>query len=238
MKAVLLLVAAGVAVSAFSPFAQIPVTKSQSAPEGCCLPSTQFQFTLIETRASWDVHGDAAGYSWSNMQVDQEHNLAYVSMQRATPTPKFSAIQQWVTPGAVAGTWFEFFKFQGVADCYVKNVTRKPDVFYPLCFRAPYIYRGDAALGTHAVSLWEEVGSGVNFNETHFVQMDACVLTVQLGMGVNGAGDWEERQSTFVGWSNQVTDPSKFLPPSQCQPLPPSLESVAMPLSARLNSIF
>jgi len=197
------------------------------APTPCCLPSKSFQWIGLDVIASWDVHGDNAGYEIAAMQVDQTNNLLYADTHRVNPAPKASAMRFWVTPSAVQGQWYQFFKLDNQPDCYVTNMTTKPDIFDPICFGPPYTYAGDVTVGTRKVSIWEE--NGGTYNDTHFVEMDSnCFPYFQLGFGLNDAGDIEEKMSNFVDIQLSVSDPSKFIPPSQCKPvLPDGLSSRA-----------
>jgi len=196
-------------------------TQSGGAPAGCCVSSPVFSFTSLAVVASWDVHGSEAGYTLANYQVDQHNMLLYAHMQRVNPSPQLEAFEVWLTPGAVQGQWFDFVKFHNSPDCYVRNLTVKPDIFMPICWGPPYTpfeYKGDVTIGTHTVSIWDEV-TGHNYNETHFIQMDACLPTFQLGFGINGASDWQERLSNVVNIVYKINDPSKFIPPTQCKPM-------------------
>jgi len=186
-------------------------------PSGCCVPAKEFTLTQIDVAASWDVHGENAGYMYATFQVDQTNMLLWVGQFRATPSPKFFGLDLWITPGALQGQWFEFIKIHGASDCYVRNFTTKPDIFQPICYGPPYTYAGDVTVGTHPVSIWEEHGH--NYNETHFVQMDACLPQFSLGFGINPSGDWEERLSNLFNIQFKIVDPSKFIPPTQCKPL-------------------
>jgi len=188
------------------------------APPSCCLPSKQFSFTQFEVTATWDVHGDNAGYSVSNFQVDQTNHLMYALVERINPTPKLTATEIWLTPGAIQGQWFEFFKFHGVPDCFVRNTTTQPDIFEPVCYNGDkYAYQGDVNVGTHPSAVWQQTGAV--YNKTHIIQTDACMPMIQLGLGLNEANDWQERISNVLNGVLHVLDPAKFIPPTQCHPL-------------------
>jgi len=231
MSLVFLFVVAAVAF----PFPAMPLrdlVKTGVDPAPCCLPGKEFQWTEFETVATWDAHGDNAGYAVANLQVDQVNNLLYAESTRVNPTPKVSMVHMWLTPGALQGQWFHFYKIPNTPDCWVRNLTTKPDIFNPICFGPPFAYKGEANQGTHPVSIWDQHGG--SYNKSHFVQMDHCLPTFELGLGINDAGDWEERLTNFVNFAMKVADPSKFIPPSQCKPLVtslPELESMNRLLS-------
>jgi len=203
-------------------------------PAPCCVSSKEFQFLILETIASWDVRGDNAGYQFNEMQVDQANNLLFAKSERVTPAPKLSTLNLWITPASQAGQWFEIYKILGIADCYIRTLTVKPDIFTPICFGPPFAYKGDVTIGTHGMSIWDEAGA--SYNETHFVQQDACLPTVQLGIGYNTEGDWEERQTSFLNIQLKVSDPSKFVPPTHCIPVPAEFEATFSAASSRLRS--
>jgi len=199
-------------------------TTKGAVPDKCCLPGRSFQVALEQVIASWDVHGEAAGWIASSMQVDDANNLLYTHQQRWTPTPKTSTVEMWLTPGALQDTWYQFLKISGSPDCYVRNLTRKPDVFGPICFGPPHAYEGDIVVGTQRMSVWYEPGTTRFYNKTHVIQMDPCYPIFEIGDGMNDNQDMEEKLTDFFNWQMSVSDPSKFIPPSSCKPLPPALE--------------
>jgi len=189
-----------------------------AAPAKCCIPSKVFSAQKAEVAASWDVKGSESGYHYVELQADQTNMLFYAHEDRVSPSPAFEQLQIWMTPAAVQGQWFEFFKFQNSPDCYVRNVSVKPDIFNPICYGEPFVYGGAVVLGTQMVDLWNEAATP-HYNESHFVSQAACIPVFTLGLGINAAGDFEERLSNVFNVAWKINDPSKFIPPTQCRPL-------------------
>jgi len=223
MKSIVLLaLVACVAVNGMMPplaqLAKMATSKSQTGAAGCCLPSNTYQYSMFAVTACWDIHGNAAGFTQAFVQVDLNNMLWYSSQQQVNPAPVESAYEFWFTPGAVSGTWFQFIRVAGQPGCYVQNFTSIPEVFRKPCWTPPeFIYAGDVGVGTHPASIFN--GNGQTYNTTIFVDMNQCIPTNDLGFGINGNGDWEEKQSLFFNPQLSVTDPSKFIPPTGCQPI-------------------
>jgi hypothetical protein len=49
---------------------------------------------------------------------------------------------------------------------------------------------------TMPVAVWQYTGG--SYNETHFVQQDACLPIFHLGFGLNPSGDWEEKVDNVI----------------------------------------
>jgi len=184
---------------------------------GCSLPSMSWQYTAFQTVASWDVHKNEAGRHQYTLQVDAQHKLWYTSQLQASPTPKIDQFEMWFTPGAQAGTWYQFLKFHGAPDCFTKNYTVEPPVFHVPAFDAPYhTYKGEVTLGTSSNAIWDH--NGGSYNTTSLVAMEICLITTELGFGWNDGGDFVERQTAYLDWKLKVDDPAKFIPPTGCKP--------------------